>query len=119
MTVATSTWTLKGEKSGPVVAYDLSNDRHRPSVDVLFKSVANCAGGNAVGVIMTGMGNDGAAGLKAMREAGARTIAQDEASCAVFWMPKVAINLGGAEKVVPLEDIPKSIVEALSESTAL
>jgi len=83
-------------KQGPLVS------RHRPSVDVLFKSVAKYAGNNAVGVIMTGMGNDGASGLKEMRDAGARTIAQDEQSCVVFGMPKEAIAGGGAEFVVPL-----------------
>jgi two-component system chemotaxis response regulator CheB len=80
-------------------------NRHRPSVDVLFHSVADCAGRNAVGVIMTGMGADGARGLLAMREAGARTIAQDEATCVVFGMPKEAIALGAAEAVAPLPRI--------------
>ncbi len=80
-------------------------NRHRPSVDVLFRSVAQCAGGNALGVLMTGMGDDGARGLKAMRDAGARTIAQDEASCVVFGMPKEAIRLGAAERIVPLARI--------------
>ncbi|MFB3818742.1 MAG: chemotaxis response regulator protein-glutamate methylesterase, partial [Candidatus Methylomirabilales bacterium] len=82
-------------RSGPPV------NRHRPSVDVLFESVAACAGRNAVGVIMTGMGADGARGLLAMREAGARTIAQDEATCVVFGMPREAIALGAAEAVLP------------------
>ncbi|HLP42175.1 MAG TPA: chemotaxis response regulator protein-glutamate methylesterase, partial [Fibrobacteria bacterium] len=77
-------------KDGPLVS------RHRPSVDVLFKSTARFAGANAVGVILTGMGNDGAAGMKEMRDAGAETVAQDEASCVVFGMPKEAINAGGA-----------------------
>ncbi len=86
-------------KDGPAV------NRHRPSVDVLFKSVARFAGRNAVGVIMTGMGGDGAAGLMVMRDAGARTIAQDEASSVVFGMPKEAILLGAAERVVPLGKI--------------
>ena len=94
-------------KSGPLV------NRHRPSVDVLFKSVATYAGRNAVGLIMTGMGDDGAAGLKEMKDAGAPTIAQDETSCVVFGMPKVAIRLGGADKVVPLNRIPNSIIDAL------
>lgn len=82
-----------------------SVNRHRPSVDVLFKSVARYAGSNAVGVIMTGMGADGAAGLKAMRDAGAKTIAQDEKSSVVFGMPKEAIKLGGAQAVLPLSQI--------------
>lgn len=84
-------------------------NRHRPSVDVLFRSVARCAGRNALGVIMTGMGDDGARGLLEMREAGARTIAQDEASCVVFGMPREAIKLGAAEQVLPLERIPEAM----------
>jgi two-component system chemotaxis response regulator CheB len=87
-------------RDGPAV------NHQRPSVDVLFKSVARYAGRNAVGVLMTGMGRDGAAGLKEMRVAGARTIAQDEASCVVFGMPAEAIRLGAAERVLPLTDIP-------------
>jgi two-component system chemotaxis response regulator CheB len=85
-------------------------NRHRPSVDVLFRSVAKCAGRNATGIIMTGMGDDGARGLKEMRDAGARTIAQDEASCVVFGMPKEAIRLGGAERIVSLMDLPREII---------
>ncbi|MHA6718865.1 protein-glutamate methylesterase/protein-glutamine glutaminase [Sphingomonas sp. RS6] len=81
---------------GPLVS------RHRPSVDVLFRSVAQQAGGNALGMLLTGMGDDGATGLLEMREAGARTIAQDEASCVVFGMPKEAIELGAAQKIAPL-----------------
>ncbi|MBH0206621.1 MAG: chemotaxis response regulator protein-glutamate methylesterase [Nitrospira sp.] len=84
-------------------------NRHRPSVDVMFESVAQYAGGNAVGVILTGMGSDGAKGLLAMKQAGAFTIAQDEASCVVFGMPKEAIKLGGAERVLPLADIASAI----------
>lgn len=80
-------------------------NRHRPSVDVLFESTAECAGRNAVGVIMTGMGADGAQGLLRMREEGARTIAQDEATCVVFGMPKEAIALGAVEQVIPLPQI--------------
>lgn len=95
-------------KDGPRV------NRHKPSVDVLFKSVAAYAGRNAVGVIMTGMGNDGAAGLKEMQDSGAPTIAQDEASCVVFGMPREAIKLGAADKVVSLNDIPKAILDALT-----
>lgn len=92
-------------KSGPLVS------RHRPSVDVLFKSVARFAGKNAVGVIMTGMGADGADGLKEMRDAGAETVAQDEASCVVFGMPKEAIERGGACHVASLDNIPRKILE--------
>ncbi len=92
-------------KSGPLVS------RHRPSVDVLFKSVARYAGGNAVGAILTGMGGDGAAGMLEMKESGAATIAQDEASCVVFGMPKEAINLGAADFVEPLSAIPQRMLE--------
>jgi two-component system chemotaxis response regulator CheB len=80
-------------------------NRHRPSVDVLFSSCAETAGPNAVAVIMTGMGDDGARGMLAMRKAGARTLAQDEASCVVFGMPKAAIDMGGAERVLPLSQL--------------
>lgn len=90
---------------GPLV------NRHRPSVDVLFRSAAKCAGANVLGVIMTGMGDDGARGLKEMRDAGASTIAQDEASCVVFGMPKEAIRLGGAQRVLPLNDLPRSMLD--------
>jgi len=86
-------------KQGPLVT------RHRPSVDVLFKSVARYAGRNAVGVIMTGMGADGADGMKEMHEAGAATIAQDEHTCIVFGMPKEAIARGGVDHVLPLDKI--------------
>ncbi|NMG03247.1 chemotaxis protein CheB [Azoarcus taiwanensis] len=84
-------------------------NRHRPSVDVLFSSVAKCAGRNAIGVIMTGMGDDGARGLLEMRLAGARTIAQDEASCVVFGMPREAIKLQAVEQVLPLSRIAEAI----------
>jgi two-component system chemotaxis response regulator CheB len=87
-------------------------NHHRPSVDVLFRSVAQCAGRNAIGVIMTGMGDDGARGLREMREAGAMTAAQDEASCVVFGMPKEAIKLGAAEEVVPLDGIAHWMIQA-------
>ena len=93
-------------KEGPPV------NRHCPSVDVLFRSTAACAGANALGVIMTGMGDDGARGLKEMRDAGARTIAQDEASCVVFGMPREAIRLDAAERVMPLDDLWHAILHA-------
>lgn len=92
---------------GPLV------NRHRPSVDVLFRSVAKCAGVNALGVIMTGMGDDGASGLMEMRNAGARTVAQDEESCVVFGMPKEAIKRGAVEKTVPLGAIGREIMQQL------
>lgn len=93
---------------GPLV------NRHRPSVDALFRSVAKCAGANALGVIMTGMGDDGAAGLLEMRHAGARTVAQDEASCVVFGMPKEAIKRGAVAKTVPLGGIGREIMQELA-----
>ena len=83
--------------------------RHKPSVDVLFRSVAKAAGRNALGVIMTGMGDDGARGLKTMRDAGALTLAQDEESCVVFGMPKEAIRHGAVERVCSLDEIPERI----------
>lgn len=95
-------------KTGPLVCHQ------RPAVDVLFYSVAQYAGANAVGVIMTGMGKDGAQGLLEMRRGGARTIAQDEASCVVFGMPKEAIKAGGVEEVAPLLEIPAAIIRALA-----
>ncbi len=91
-------------KEGPLVS------RHRPSVDVLFRSAARYAGPNAIGVIMTGMGDDGAKGMLEMKEAGAMTIAQDEESCVVFGMPKKAIELGAVQKVLPLLSIAGAIM---------
>jgi len=90
---------------GPLV------NRHRPSVDVLFRSVAACAGANALGVIMTGMGDDGARGMKELLDSGGCTIAQDEASCVVFGMPREAIRLGGVQHVLPLTTVPAAIQE--------
>jgi two-component system chemotaxis response regulator CheB len=95
-------------KTGPLVFHQ------RPAVDVLFHSVARHAGANALGVIMTGMGRDGAAGMLEMRKAGAYTIAQDEASCVVFGMPKEAIKMGAAECIVPLSEIPRALLKELS-----
>jgi len=85
-------------------------NRHRPSVDVLFRSAARYVGNNAIGVILTGMGNDGAQGLLAMRQAGARTIAEDQSTCIVFGMPKEAIAAGAVEDVLPLDRIPDRIM---------
>jgi two-component system chemotaxis response regulator CheB len=93
-------------KTGPLVS------RHRPSVDVLFRSAARSAGGNAMGVIMTGMGDDGARGMLEMQQAGAFTLAQDEASSVVFGMPKEAIAHGGVDRVVPLDQIAREILAA-------
>jgi two-component system chemotaxis response regulator CheB len=91
-------------KDGPLVC------RHRPSVDVLFRSAARYAGRNAVGVILTGMGDDGARGMLEMKQAGAATFAQDEATCVVFGMPKEAIKLGGVDKVMPLQSVARAIL---------
>jgi two-component system chemotaxis response regulator CheB len=92
---------------GPLV------NRHRPSVDVMFRSVARSAGVNALGIIMTGMGDDGAAGLLEMRTAGARTVAQDEESCVVFGMPKEAIKRGGVERTLALGAMAQEILKQL------
>jgi two-component system chemotaxis response regulator CheB len=89
---------------GPLV------NHQKPSVDVLFSSVAQAAGPRVLGIIMTGMGNDGAVGLKEIHDAGAQTIAQDEKSCVVFGMPRAAIALGGVDKIIPLARIPQEIV---------
>ncbi|HWW65201.1 MAG TPA: chemotaxis response regulator protein-glutamate methylesterase [Sphingomonadaceae bacterium] len=93
-------------REGPLVS------RHRPSVDVLFRSAARSAGSNAVGIIMTGMGDDGARGLLEMKQAGARTFAQDEATSIVFGMPKEAIARGAADRVVPLGHIARELLQA-------
>ena len=87
-------------------------NRHRPSVDVLFRSTAKAAGSNALGIIMTGMGDDGARGLKEMRDAGAHTIAQDEASCVVFGMPREAIRMDAAARVLSLEQLSGAILRS-------
>lgn len=91
-------------KTGPLVS------RHRPSVDVLFRSTARYAGKNAIGIIMTGMGDDGAHGMLEMKGAGAYTIAQDEESCVVFGMPKEAIKLGAVDKIMPLGEIADHVI---------
>ena len=96
-------------KKGPKV------NGHCPSVDVLFESVAKVAGRDAVGIILTGMGGDGAKGLLAMRKAGARTIGQDESTCVVYGMPKVAYDLGAVEYQEKLSDIPKRTYALLNK----
>lgn len=93
---------------GPAVS------RHRPSVDVLFRSAANCAGKNAIGVILTGMGDDGANGMLEMKQAGAYTLAQDEDSCVVFGMPKEAIARGGVDEIVALSAMTSRVVDLVS-----
>ena len=95
-------------RDGPPVS------RHRPSVDVLFRSVAQAAGSNALGIIMTGMGDDGARGLKEMREAGAHTLGQDEDSCVVYGMPKEAHKRGAVERLLPLAEIPAAILASMA-----
>ncbi len=92
-------------KDGPLV------NRHRPSVDVLFRSTARYAGKNALGIIMTGMGADGAKGLLEMKEAGARTAAQDEKTCVVFGMPKEAIKLNATNKILSLDKLHEFILK--------
>lgn len=84
--------------------------RHRPSVDVLFRSAANYAGKNAIGVMLTGMGKDGAAGMLEMRQAGAYNLAQDEASCVVYGMPKEAVTVGAVDEIVPLQEMAKKVL---------
>ncbi|HEY3283769.1 MAG TPA: chemotaxis response regulator protein-glutamate methylesterase [Armatimonadota bacterium] len=91
-------------KEGPLVC------RHRPSVDVLFRSAARCAGSNAIGVLLTGIGDDGARGMVELKESGAFNLAQDEASCVVFGMPAEAIRLGGVDRVIPLKQVAQELV---------
>jgi two-component system chemotaxis response regulator CheB len=116
--VAPGGYHMALERSGARYTVRINQDppvnRHRPSVDVLFASVARYAGANAVGVILTGMGGDGAKELLTMKQAGAFTIAQDEASCVVFGMPKEAIKLGGVDKVLSLGDIAGAILTHVS-----
>ena len=88
---------------------------HKPSVEVLFRSAAKCAGKNAIGIMLTGMGSDGADGMVAMKKSGARTFAQDQATSVVFGMPKVAYNRGGAERLVPLPEIPNVLRDILQD----
>lgn len=112
---------LRIKKNGAYYYTELSKadpvNRHRPSVDVLFNSAAEVAGPNGLGVIMTGMGKDGAQGLLAMRQAKAYTIAQDEASCVVFGMPKAAIDIGAAMEVTALNNIAARVLERLGRRT--
>jgi two-component system chemotaxis response regulator CheB len=106
-----------GRRGGALVAEVIDGplvSRHRPSVDVLFRSVARVAGADAVGVLLTGMGDDGADGLGEMRRAGAATLAQDEASSVVFGMPREAILRGAVDEVAPLSRIAPSILERIA-----
>lgn len=106
------------KRSGANYVTELSQsepvNRHRPSVDVLFRSAATYAGKNAIGIMLTGMGKDGAAGMLEMREAGAYNFAQDEASCVVFGMPKAAIELGAVDEVVPLDNMANRVLSKLT-----
>jgi two-component system chemotaxis response regulator CheB len=95
-------------RDGPLVS------RHRPSVDVLFRSAARYAGGNSVGVIMTGMGDDGARGMKELKDSGAFNFAQDEDSCVVYGMPKEAVKFGGVDVSLPLHQLPQHVLNACS-----
>jgi two-component system chemotaxis response regulator CheB len=116
--IAPGSYHMTLVRSGARYSVKLNQDppvnRHRPSVDVMFDSVAQYAGANTIGVILTGMGGDGAKGMLAMKQAGAFNIAQDEASCVVFGMPKEAIKLGGVDKIFPLDDIPAAILTQAS-----
>jgi two-component system chemotaxis response regulator CheB len=91
-------------------------NRHRPSVDVLFRAAASCVGPNAIGIMLTGMGNDGAAAMLEMKQAGAWNIAQDEASCVVFGMPREAIAAGAVDAVLPLAAIAEHVLSRLYAS---
>lgn len=117
--VAPGGYHMKVRRSGGVYLVECRQGEsvcgHCPSVEVLFQSVAKYAGPNAIGVMLTGMGSDGADGMLAMRRSGARTMAQDEASSVVFGMPKVAFEKGGAECLVPLDLIPPKIMRLLSK----
>ena len=116
--VAPGNWHLLLKRSGANYVTQLSDgppvNRHRPSVDVLFRSAAEHAGRNVLGVILTGMGKDGALGMLAMKEAGAYNYAQNEASCVVFGMPKEAIAAGGVDEILPLNDIAQAVMRRLN-----
>jgi two-component system chemotaxis response regulator CheB len=118
--IAPGSYHMTLVRSGARYSVRLNQDppvnRHRPSVDVMFDSVASYAGANTIGVILTGMGGDGAKGMLAMKQSGAYTIAQDEASCVVFGMPKEAIKMGGVDKILPLDDIPAAMLAHASRS---
>jgi two-component system chemotaxis response regulator CheB len=94
-----------------VVADGPPVNRHKPSVDVLFRSVAECTQGDVLAIMLTGMGDDGARGMKLLHDGGARTVAQDEASCVVFGMPKEAIKLGAVDQVMPLDRVASAILQ--------
>jgi two-component system chemotaxis response regulator CheB len=112
---------MRVRRSGAEYRIAITNEapvnRHRPSVDVLFDSCAHAAGHNTVGVILTGMGNDGAQGMRRMHDAGAQTIAQDEATCVVYGMPKEAVLAGGVDRVLPLDSCAPMAVQAAVSTT--
>jgi two-component system chemotaxis response regulator CheB len=120
--LAPGNYHLSIKRSGAdYIAQLLDSERvsgHKPSVDVMFQSLSNCAAKNTVAVILTGMGKDGAAGMYNLHQNGAYTFAQDEASCVVFGMPKEAINLGGIDEVLPLNDIAAAVVKRLQKINA-
>jgi two-component system chemotaxis response regulator CheB len=115
--VAPGNWHLLLRRSGANYMTQLSDgppvNRHRPSVDVLFRSAAEHAGRNVVGVILTGMGKDGAQGMLAMKESGAYNFAQDEASCVVFGMPKEAIAVGATDEILPIHEMAQGVMQRL------
>ena len=117
--IAPGDFQMRVQRSGAVYSVAVTQDepvnRHRPSVDVLFDSCATHLGANAVGVILTGMGADGARGMAAMHRAGAKTFAQDEATCVVFGMPREAIAAGGVSHTLPLQALPQAVLDSLSE----
>ncbi|MGV3627953.1 MAG: protein-glutamate methylesterase/protein-glutamine glutaminase [Betaproteobacteria bacterium] len=121
--IAPGDFHLMVQKSGANYIARLSDaepvNRHRPSVEVLFKSAAQCAGGNVIGIMLTGMGRDGATAMLEMKRAGAHNIAQDEASCVVFGMPKEAIAAGGVDEVLPLDAITPRVLGLLREGDAV
>jgi two-component system chemotaxis response regulator CheB len=116
--IAPVDWHLRVLRAGSGYVASLDNgppvNRHRPSVDVLFRSAACHAGRNAIAVILTGMGSDGAQGMLELKKAGAYTIAQDEASCVVYGMPKEAVAAGAVDEVLPLSAVASRVLERLS-----
>jgi two-component system chemotaxis response regulator CheB len=117
--IAPGDFHMTVKRSGGIYVVECNKNKkvcgHRPSVEVLFQSVAKYVGNNAVGVILTGMGNDGADGLVSMRETGARTIAQDESTSVVFGMPRVAFQRGGTDKLVPIHKVASEVMSMLLE----
>ncbi len=117
--IAPGDFHMRVVRSGAVCSVNVFSgepvNRHRPAVDVLFESCAQQLGANAVGVILTGMGADGARGMAAMRKAGARTLAQDEASCVVYGMPREAVNAGGVEQTLALQELPQAVLKLCAE----